>query len=271
MRVNYAEVVDESCAVFLHRHEVDYEILYCMSGIHKMIVNGKLFVLKEKEFLVVKPKSYHDFVYEPIVKKKVFIFAFNKLHCDIENKKGFITNALNYIDKKSYVFEKDKVGCTSAIHMFMRELEQKLPGYQQMLYNSFSEFMTGLFRNFIFTASDETIRSETNYNCDLNIALECTRYMHDHYHENIKIQDVADYFHVSERHINRVFEGYFGISFKKTLNELRINYAKNYLMNTNYSIEEISECVGLGSANVLYRLFKNSEGITPMEYRMQCR
>lgn len=279
IRVSYAEVIDESCATFEHRHDMDFEIAYCMNGVLKMLVDGENFILNENDFLIIKPGSYHDFIYEPNEKSTAFLFVFEQPYydesiadADLENS-NFITNALQYIKCKPYVFNEDKMDCSRFIEAFMREFETKLPGYEQMVYNCFTEFMIGIFRNFIFPVaqSNRESKSDSDFSCNLNIALECTRYIHDHYHENIKLQDAAEYFHISERHISRTFENYFGKTFKKTLNMIRISYAKNYLANSDYSIDEISESVGFASSNVLYRLFKNSEGITPLEYRIKCR
>lgn len=66
------------------------------------------------------------------------------------------------------------------------------------------------------------------------------------------------------------FEGFFGQSFKKTLNIYRLNYAKNYLYDTDYSIEKVSQLVGLASPKVLYQLFKDVEGMTVAEFCATC-
>ena len=98
-----------------------------------------------------------------------------------------------------------------------------------------------------------------------------TKYMHANYNKNITVQDIADVFYVSPRHINRVFEEYFGQSFKRTLNIYRLNYAKNYLIDTSYPVERIAELVGFSSPKTLYQLFKEHEGMTVSEFRAKCR
>ena len=105
---------------------------------------------------------------------------------------------------------------------------------------------------------------------NLNLAIMITKYMHANYHKNITIQDISNEFYISARHVNRVFENYFGQSFKKTLNIYRLNYAKNYLYDTDYSIEKISQLVGLASPKVLYQLFKEVEGMTVAEFCETC-
>ena len=85
----------------------------------------------------------------------------------------------------------------------------------------------------------------------------------------VSVQDIADTFYISPRHVIRVFEDYFGQSFKRTLNIYRLNYAKNYLLDTDYSTEKIAALVGLSSPKMLYQLFREIEGMTLGEFRAQ--
>ena len=103
----------------------------------------------------------------------------------------------------------------------------------------------------------------------INLSIAITKYMHANYHKNISVQDIADTFYISPRHVNRVFEDYFGQSFKRTLNIYRLNYAKNYLLDTDYSTEKIAALVGLSSPKMLYQLFREIEGMTLGEFRAQ--
>ena len=103
----------------------------------------------------------------------------------------------------------------------------------------------------------------------INLSIAITKYMHANYHKNISVQDIADTFYISPRHVNRVFEDYFGQSFKRTLNIYRLDYAKNYLLDTDYSTEKIAALVGLSSPKMLYQLFREIEGMTLGEFRAQ--
>lgn len=40
---------------------------------------------------------------------------------------------------------------------------------------------------------------------NMNMAVMITKYMHKNYNKNITVQDVADEFFISSRHVNRVF------------------------------------------------------------------
>ena len=129
----------------------------------------------------------------------------------------------------------------------------------QMLYASFLLSAIGNFMPPIET---------TTFGPTRNLPIEFTKYLHANYpNPDLALQDVADYFFMSPRHVNRLFKDFFGASVAKTLTRYRINYAKNYLLDTGFSVDEIAEKVGFGSASTLSRLFKEVEGITISEYR----
>ena len=63
----------------------------------------------------------------------------------------------------------------------------------------------------------------------------------------------------------------FGTSFARTVNIIRMHNSKQHLCNTEKSIEWIANRVRLPSAKALTKLFKDQEGISPVEYRLMYR
>ena len=97
-----------------------------------------------------------------------------------------------------------------------------------------------------------------------NLAIEMTRYLHTNYNRHIAIKDLADHFHMSSAtplaFLNNIWR-----TLSETLVRYRINYAKNYLLYSDDSIEEIAAKVGM-STTTLQRRFK-IEKISIGEYR----
>ncbi len=102
---------------------------------------------------------------------------------------------------------------------------------------------------------------------NVNIAIEITKYMHNHYNQDITLDDAAKALFISTRQAQRIFKQFFNSSFTKMMNYYRMNYAKNYLMTTDYSVEKIAELVGLSSPQLLYNLFRTYEAQSIGEYR----
>ena len=84
---------------------------------------------------------------------------------------------------------------------------------------------------------------------------------------NPSISELAELIHFSYKQTTRLFEKYFGTTFKKYVIGLRIDSAKYFLENTDISVEEISLKVGYESYNGFYRIFLSHVGIPPLEYR----
>ena len=266
--VNYSDMVDESCVAFSHVHD-DYEIYYCMEGSVQLVLNDRCETLTKNCFAMVNPGTYHHPLYNPQVEKKVFLFVFEPFQLNAVKNKEMVKGGVSELVEKAVDFLQPNTGMLFEDRL-TKELEFCMPGYDQMIKSLYTEFMVNIFRNFNVmneAPAAPAVREAGN----VNIALELTYYMHNHYSEDIKVKDAAEYFHISERQLSRVFETYFGKSFKNTLNIYRINYAKNYLIDTNLSLEKIAELVGISSAKIFHRLFKEKENMTPTEFREKHR
>ncbi|MBP5325136.1 MAG: AraC family transcriptional regulator [Pseudobutyrivibrio sp.] len=99
------------------------------------------------------------------------------------------------------------------------------------------------------------------------VAKEVMNYIHEHYKEDISLQDVAEVIGYSEVYFCKLFKQNFGKSFIVYLNEYRIEKAKKLLENPLINIKDICFESGYRDANYFTRVFKRQTGMTPSEYR----
>lgn len=90
--------------------------------------------------------------------------------------------------------------------------------------------------------------------------------------KNIKAQpsleEVAEIVHLSPYHFQRMFTEWAGVSPKKFLQFLTIEYAKKVLeTSASKTLTETAEQAGLSTTSRLHDLFVNIEGMTPGEYK----
>ncbi|MDO3411786.1 AraC family transcriptional regulator [Saccharibacillus sp. CPCC 101409] len=71
----------------------------------------------------------------------------------------------------------------------------------------------------------------------------------------------------SHAYVCRMFGKHLGMSPTRYINELRMSYAENLLLNTDMEIVEICLEVGLDNVSYFYDLFKRKHGLTPAVYR----
>ena len=269
--VTYVELLDESCVEFQHAHEDCYEVYYCLEGTHKLMIEDQLQTLAAGDFILLRPGTRHHTIYEPDVKKQYCVFLFSISSAGAARSKGKGApaqfdppfSAIRHFDDHPFFISQDCHHAGTILEMLGRELSQELPGKSQMVSSLYQQYLIAVFRH-LFPGEE---KAPVHSNINLTIAI--TKYLHANYQKNITIQDISDEFFVSPRHLNRVFQNVFGQSFKRTLNIYRINYAKNYFMDTDYSVEKVAQLVGFSTPKVLYQLFKEEEGMTIAQFRAQ--
>ena len=94
----------------------------------------------------------------------------------------------------------------------------------------------------------------------------------EHINENYSnpelcMSKIAALFHFSPNYINDIFKTQAGISIPKFILEVRMNKAKELLVETELSIKEVALSVGYDKTNYFPRIFKNTFNASPLEYR----
>lgn len=93
------------------------------------------------------------------------------------------------------------------------------------------------------------------------------QYVERHYTEDIGLESVAEKVQLSPNYLSAIFKQTTGSSFIDYVTNLRMEKAKQSLMDLNVSIFEIAESIGYNSSQYFSRVFKNNVGITPSAYR----
>ncbi|MCP2169099.1 helix-turn-helix domain-containing protein [Goodfellowiella coeruleoviolacea] len=83
----------------------------------------------------------------------------------------------------------------------------------------------------------------------------------------ITVAALAERFHVSPRHLARLFHAATGTTPLRWLHLERIHQAQRLLEDTDASLEQIAARVGMGTAATLRRHFTRTIGTTPSGYR----
>lgn len=86
---------------------------------------------------------------------------------------------------------------------------------------------------------------------------------------NLTQIQVADMFQMSNYTLSRLFKNQAGVGFSEYLAGKRLEYAKELLLTTSYSVKEIAAMAGFTSENYFSRTFKLYEGVSPSNFRSQ--
>jgi len=96
---------------------------------------------------------------------------------------------------------------------------------------------------------------------------EAIHYLESNFQRQPELDEVAEKVHLSPFHFQRIFTEWAGISPKKFLQFLTVDYLKDRLHQSR-NLVEVAESAGLSSQSRVYDLFTTLEGVTPQEYKL---
>lgn len=95
----------------------------------------------------------------------------------------------------------------------------------------------------------------------------CCKYINEHIHERIVLQDIADTFGVSPNYLGQLFKKHMDIGITEYITNQKIAESKRLLKDTNLKIYEISDQLGFESAFYFSKVFKKITGQSPKDFR----
>lgn len=212
------------------------EIIYVLDG-KVMVEDEKSYVLESGNMLVVKPNS----VVRKYSCRAKTLFYWIKFHADFPD--SLINNDSLYKDVRfDYLFK--EMLHYSYIHKDDTVLAELLLA-QILVQNKISE-KENKTRKLIADVY-EMIR--------LNASAK------------LKAGDIAELYGYNLNHLSRLMKKEYGNGIKVFITEFIIKRAKSYLVNSNYSIKEISSLLKFDNENSFVKFYKYHEKETPTQYR----
>jgi AraC family transcriptional regulator of adaptative response/methylated-DNA-[protein]-cysteine methyltransferase len=102
---------------------------------------------------------------------------------------------------------------------------------------------------------------------DYQRVAQAITFLEANFQEQPSLEEIAAQVHLSPFHFQRLFTSFAGVSPKKFLQYLSLNFAKNLLANPRLPLTEVAYYTGLSGSSRLHDLFIHIEAMTPGEYR----
>ncbi|PYJ04362.1 MAG: AraC family transcriptional regulator [Verrucomicrobia bacterium] len=124
-----------------------------------------------------------------------------------------------------------------------------------------------IFAQHLAVASNQIIVQQEN--AELPVVTRAKEYILQHQEDDLSLGQVAKAVNTSTFYFCKLFKKVTGINFTQYLSRVRIEKAKNLLLNPNLRVSEIAYQVGFQSLTHFNRVFKKVIGESPTEYRAQ--
>lgn len=159
--------------------------------------------------------------------------------------------------------------CSAVLDM----LYKQLPEYEEFAFRSkveniyvvqsFAEIQTLLYQ-----VLDKVVQEFQSEQLSPTHAIHLVKhYIHEHYGENLSLNILADNVYLSPRYLSTMFIKETGYGINKYIKNLRMDKAKELLLNTNMKIVDICKDVGYSNVSYFCKSFQQAFGVTPEKYR----
>lgn len=231
---------------------LDYHILYIAEGQCFVCFDGQEQVAPAGSVIVFLPKYPQQYRFHKTDKSVSYFLHFSGTACkDILSDMDMHDSRIYYVGK-SVTLEK--------------QLNRLIDEYRQQLKYR-KHRMAGLLLDVLSLIGRKN--SNMAYGSpDINQKFaEICSLMSKNYSKEMTVKDYADMCNLSESRFSHRFSEIIGTSPKQYLINLRIEAAKELLINSDMSVLQIGEAVGICTQNYFSRIFKKQTGLSPTEYR----
>ena len=238
------------------------ELLIPLYGNFDLWINGDITTIHAGELFIVNSQEIHEIIphhYEEYYKgyalqidydyiKKCYPDIEKKLfHQPDDNTKNILLK--NIFDIIRYYYDHNT--------------------YNYIRINSYIQMLIFLLLNNLSYEKKNTLELKTNKNKERIIQI--LHYIDENYTESLSGSSISHTFYISEGYLYKLFKDNFNITLKQYINLVRLNHAKNELVNSNYPIVEIAINNGFPNIKSFNQIFKKQMGISPKEYRTKMK
>lgn len=264
---------DISSFEYSQAHTHDYlELAYVVRGNFSQIINGKKVGFCEGELCLIDTNCIHkDMLCEDST--VLFIGIPDRLFDEIiriRNGNGtleeFLENALaSQKSLNQYIHlrpeHNSKKDVEDILDTLLIETGKALCGYEYVTFGLLSRLLKLLCTEYEFSLTKEQSKQKS-----ILIGDEIIAYIQRHFRD-IKISDLEKKFNYNADYFNRLIKSRMNMTYKDYVQLLRIEYSKGLLLDKKSNIDDIAFECGYKNKGYFYKIFKESVGMTPAEYR----
>ncbi|MCI8338088.1 MAG: AraC family transcriptional regulator [Lachnospiraceae bacterium] len=249
-----------------HWHE-EIECIHVFQGKMNYDVNGKKILLQAGDSIVVNSHQLHfgyDYKQEEC-EFAVILFHPSILDSNLHTYQKMVSPIINSSAEPYWHFSQNHSG----ILEITRLLQQIFALRGDRKHSEY--LLLGLIHclwHTIFRYSDHSLyKHAVLEHPDVHLQKQMVSYVHQHYSENIELEDIASSGNISRSKCCKIFQKYLQQSPVAFLNAYRMEISCNLLKDTSFSITQIAISCGYNHPSYFSKMFMRKYGCTPNQYR----
>lgn len=258
-------------------HKMDRPHFHDGFEIHLTLNNGTQYYIDERKYVgnmgsiaIFSPQEIHRVVIEEGIMYERYIILF-KPYCieDIISEYPdlihFLNNRYSGFSNVIQLKNKDRITLVNLFNEII-QLRNDQQAFLRELHIK-TKFVEILFLLNDYYLKGEQFEATVSRYKEREIK-EIIKFIKNHYHENIDLDEICKKFYISKSTLTRVFKNNVGMTPSKYLGYVRIIEARK-LLKEGYSIKAVATKVGFSDDSTFIKKFKNIQGISPKQYALQ--
>ncbi len=263
------ERVKGRCA--MHAHEF-IEIAYIAEGKGSHTVCGETSEVSAGDLFLLNAHVAHEFRSDPDRPLLVYNCIFQPLSVDrsLKENDNFVDVAYRYL--MHTLGEEDAPGdylrlrdggrqpLKPLLEDLFSEFKHKEAGYRQVLKADLIKLLIACFRLYRQQPGQESAFAKL-------VAEQALDYLKAHYSQPVRCEDLAARCYLSVSYFSKIFKKVTGTTMVQMLQSIRLQNAMELLTRTDLPVAQVAQRVGYSDVKYFYKLFEQSQGVSPGAYR----
>ena len=246
---------DSFFPLHLHFH---LEIQLVLEGSFQVTVDGETRVLNKSDMAVIFPNCVHG--RSPIndnENAKIGVIAAKPFMAG-----EFDNTILNFLPEKPFLSADELPPQAKHAYLELMKFQHIKPDdleYYNILIHSYMQI--------ILASVLPQMNLSRNSHPEYYVIQRAISYIYNNFSQPLSLERVAKHVGVSRCHLSTVFSKHMHIGYKNYLDDVRLNYARKLLEDTDDTILSISFESGFNSLRTFNRIFEKAFNMSPNQFR----
>lgn len=253
-----------------HSHNY-YQLYFVVEGVIGHNLEKTSGQLRRGDAFIIPPNTYH-YIEKRTDQVGFYSVSFTEKYFPFHGQGvSFLTDFLYYLKQQTPervcpAISVDAAQCEMLeplLRQICQELEQKQPGFQEVLFHNLATVLSLVARNYYQSIPDF---KAVSYLTNQQKIMQAMAFVDLHYVEDLTLEGIVAGSQLSKANFCKLFLGLTGMTFNQYLHTRRIAKARE-LISEGYKIAQVSSLCGYKDFSTFFRNFKKITGISPTDYK----
>ena len=233
-----------------HNHT---ELFYIVGGKGQFLIEDKFYPVDVNNLVIINPNVPHTEDSLNAQPLEYIVLGIEGVELAITGNSGGQFCILDHFES---------VEISSCLRNILREMELKNTGYEDICQAYMEILIIRLMRSTSLAVQTEPQITSGNRQC-----AAVRRYIDLHFKEPLTLDLLSDEAHMNKYYLSHAFKREYGVSPINYMISRRIEESKYLLSETDLSMSQIAQLLGLSSLSYFSQVFRRTQNVTPLEYR----